>query len=171
MALCKPLGDRFFPLIAAVNAHRNPPPRIISLTDEFIRNNIENMPRAISTRPTDAELDILGVLWKRGASTVREVHDELNLVKPTGYTTVLKFLQIMMEKGLVQRDEMHRVQVYEATKPRETTQNQLVRDLAERAFGGSPLQLAMRALATDRATPEELAQIRNLLDECERNAQ
>jgi predicted transcriptional regulator len=127
------------------------------------------MARPTNSRPTDSELEILGVLWDRGPSTVREVHDQLNLAKPTGYTTVLKFLQIMAEKRLVRRTEMHRVHVYEAATPRETTQNELVRDLAARAFGGSPLQLAMRALATDRANPEELAQIRQLLDEHERS--
>jgi predicted transcriptional regulator len=129
------------------------------------------MPRASNSRPTDAELEILAVLWSRGPSTVREVHDELNRAKPTGYTTVLKFLQIMVDKGLVQRHEVHRMHVYEAAAPQETTQNQLVRDLAARAFGGSPLQLAMRALATDRASAAELAQIRQLLDECERRAE
>ena len=126
------------------------------------------MSRASAVRPTDSELEILSVLWERGRSTVREVHDELNRKRPTGYTTVLKFLQIMAEKGLVQRDEVHRVHVYEAALPQETTQSQLIRDLAARAFGGSPLQLAMRALATDRASTDELAQIRSLLDDYER---
>jgi BlaI family transcriptional regulator, penicillinase repressor len=126
------------------------------------------MPRASNSRPTDAELEILSVLWERGPSTVREVHEGLNQVKPTGYTTVLKFLQIMAEKGLVRRTEVHRLHVYEAALPRQATQNQLVRDLATRAFGGSPLQLAMRALDTDRVSAEELAQIRKLLDDCER---
>lgn len=121
-----------------------------------------------ASRPTDAELEILSVLWDRGRSTVREVHDALNQRKLTGYTTVLKFLQIMVEKDLVLRHEVHRVHVYEAAMPQETTQNQLVRDLAARAFGGSPLQLAMRALATDRASAAELAQIRQMLDDCER---
>ena len=126
------------------------------------------MSQGSNVRPTDAELEILSVLWERGRSTVREVHDELNRNRATGYTTVLKFLQIMAEKGLVQRDEVHRVHVYEATLPQETTQSQLIRDLAARAFGGSPLQLAMRALATDRASADELAQIRRLLDDYER---
>lgn len=128
------------------------------------------MPRVSNSRPTDAELGILSVLWDRGPSTVREVHEGLNQTKPTGYTTVLKFLQIMADKGLVRRSEVHRVHVYEAARPRETTQNQLVHDLAARAFGGSPLQLAMRALSTDRASAEELAQIRRLLDDCERRS-
>jgi BlaI family transcriptional regulator, penicillinase repressor len=110
----------------------------------------------------------ISVLWDCGPSTVREVHEELNQLKPTGYTTVLKFLQIMADKGLVRRKEVHRLHVYEAALPRQATQNQLVRDLAARAFGGSPLQLAMRALDTDRVSAEELAQIRKLLDDCER---
>ena len=126
------------------------------------------MPRASNSRPTDAELEILSVLWQRGPSTVREVYEGLNQVKSTGYTTVLKFLQIMADKGLVSRREVHRLHVYEAALPQEATQSQLVRDLAARAFGGSPLQLAMRALDTDRVSAEELAQIRRLLDDCER---
>ena len=128
------------------------------------------MARSSSTRPTDSELEILGVLWNRGPSTVREVHDQLNQVKPTGYTTVLKFMQIMAEKNLVRRTEIHRVHVYEAALPQQDTQSQLVRDLATRAFGGSPLQLAMRALDTERATADELAQIRKMLDDCERRS-
>ena len=128
------------------------------------------MPRASSSRPTDAELEILGILWTRGPSTVREVHERLNQIKPTGYTTVLKFLQIMSDKGLVRRREVHRLHVYEAALPKQATQSQLVRDLATPAFGGSPLQLAMRALDTDRASAEELAQIRQLLDDAERRS-
>ena len=128
------------------------------------------MPRASSCRPTDAELEILSILWNRGPSTVREVHEHLNQIKPTGYTTVLKFLQIMSDKGLVRRREVHRLHVYEAALPKQATQSQLVRDLATRAFGGSPLQLAMRALDTDRASAEELVQIRQLLDEAERRS-
>lgn len=129
------------------------------------------MPRATNFRPTDAELEILAILWSRGSSTVREVHEELSKIKPNGYTTVLKFLQIMVEKGLAHRKEVHRVHLYEAAVPQETTQSELVRDLAARAFGGSPLQLAMRALTADRASAEELAEIRRLLDECERSAE
>src|SRR5918993_2733076 len=121
------------------------------------------MPRAASSRPTDAELDLLSVLWRRGPSTVREVFEELSQTKPSGYTTVLKFLQIMADKGLVRRKEVHRVHLYEAATPQETTQSELVRDLAARAFGGSPLQLAMRALAAEPASAEELAEIRRVL--------
>jgi len=119
-------------------------------------------------RPTNAELAILRVLWQRGASTVRQVQDELNRYRSTGYTTALKLMQIMTEKGLVVRDESQRTHVYEARVAEEQTQKQLVRDLLDRAFGGSARKLVMRALSVNRASPEELAQIRQLLDELER---
>ncbi len=118
-------------------------------------------------RPTEAELEILTVLWHRGPSTVREVHDTLSLRRTVGYTTVLKFLQIMAEKGLVRRNEAQRAHVYEATPPREQTRGLLVRDLLERAFGGSSMQLVMHALSQKKATPEEIAEIRRLLDRME----
>jgi predicted transcriptional regulator len=121
-------------------------------------------------RPTDAELEILTVLWQRGPSTVREVHDSLNTGRETGYTTVLKLLQIMSEKDLVRRDETQRAHVYEARLAQETTQQQLVGDLLERAFDGSAMNLVMQALQTKRASAEELSQIRDLLDEFERGA-
>jgi predicted transcriptional regulator len=122
-------------------------------------------------RPTDAELEILRVLWDQGPSTVRDVHERMNSRKPTGYTTVLKLMQIMTDKELVRRNEDERAHVYQAEVPRETTQRQLVDDLMERAFGGSAPQLVMQALASKRATPEELARIRYILDEFERGAQ
>ena len=118
-------------------------------------------------RPTDAELAILRVLWRRGPSTVRQVHEELNLISPAGYTTALKMLQIMTEKGLVSRDESERSHVYEAALPEEETQKQLVSDLLERAFGGSARQLVLHALSVKRTSRRELAQIRELLDELE----
>ena len=126
--------------------------------------------RRSSNRPTDAELEILRVLWDRGPSTVREIHDILNQTKPTGYTTVLKFMQIMAEKTLVRRTEVQvqRAHVYEAALPREQTQQQIVGDLVSRAFAGSAAELVMRALSTKRTTPQELAKIRELLDEHER---
>lgn len=119
-------------------------------------------------RPTAAELEILRVLWAQGPSTVREVHENLNRSKPTGYTTVLKLMQIMAEKGLVARNEEQRAHVYEAACRQQDTQRQLVDDLVERAFGGSASELVMQALAAKRATPEELAEIRRILDEFER---
>lgn len=121
----------------------------------------------ITPRPTDAELAILRVLWRRGASTVRQVNEELARRSPTGYTTVLKLLQIMTEKGLVERDESERAHVYVARLPEEQTLGQLVGDLLDRAFEGSASRLVMRALESRPASATELAEIRRLLDEME----
>jgi len=115
-------------------------------------------------RPTDAELAILRVLWDRGASTVRQVHEVLGRERPTAYTTALKLLQIMTEKGLVRRDETDRTHVYHARLSQEQTQRQLVRDLVDRAFGGSASKLVMQALAAKRTSAEELTEIRKLID-------
>src|SRR5918911_3762790 len=115
-------------------------------------------------RPTDAELTILRVLWARGPSTVRQVHDVLGRERPAAYTTALKLLQIMTEKGLVERDERDRTHIYRARLTEDQTQRQLVRDLLDRAFGGSASKLVMQALSAKRATPEELGEIRRLLD-------
>jgi BlaI family transcriptional regulator, penicillinase repressor len=118
-------------------------------------------------RPTDAELAILGVLWRQGPSTVRQVQEALERLQPTGYTTALKLLQIMAAKGLVDRDESQRSHVYRARFREDETQRQLVDDLMERAFGGSAQRLVMQALASKRATPEELDAIRQLIDKLE----
>ncbi|MEA2163037.1 MAG: hypothetical protein QOK37_1164 [Thermoanaerobaculia bacterium] len=118
-------------------------------------------------RPTDSELAILGVLWERGPSTVRDVHDALNKDGATGYTTVLKILQIMTEKGLVVRDESERAHVYESRYGEQKTQRQLLADLAERAFGGSATKLVMQALSGRKASAAELNAIRELLDTLE----
>lgn len=118
-------------------------------------------------RPTDAELAILRVLWRRGASTVKDVHEELARSSPTGYTTTLKQLQIMAEKGLVTRDESQRAHLYAARLPEEQTQRQLVGDLLDRAFDGSAARLVQRALSSRPASPEELAEIRQWLDQLE----
>ena len=115
-------------------------------------------------KPTDAELAILRVLWERGPSTVRQVHDVLLRERPTAYTTALKLLQIMTEKGLVRRDETDRTHVYQARLSEEQTQRQLVRDLLDRAFGGSASKLVMQELAARRASPEELGEIRKLIE-------
>lgn len=120
-----------------------------------------------STRPTDSELGILRVLWERGDSTVREVQEELEKVSPTGYTTVLKLLQIMTDKGLVMRDESQRAHVYRAADAPQTVQQGLVADLLDRAFGGSAHQLVQQALASRPASRDELAEIRSLLDTME----
>lgn len=118
-------------------------------------------------RPTAGELAILHVLWTRGPSTVREVHEQLSAERPTGYTTVLKLLQIMAEKDLVRRDEKKRAHVYRARIPREQTQAQIVGDLVDRVFGGSASRLVMQALSNKRASATELAEIRRTLDEME----
>jgi predicted transcriptional regulator len=121
-------------------------------------------------RPTDAELAILNVLWERGPSTVREVHDALSLTHDSGYTTVLKLMQIMTDKGLVDRDESQRAHVYTSRLGEQRTQRQLIGDLIERAFGGSPAKLVMQALSTTKASAEDLTAIRNMLDQMEENA-
>lgn len=118
-------------------------------------------------RPTDAELAILRVLWNRGPSTVRQVLDTVAAERGTGYTTVLKLLQIMTEKGLVARDESDRTHVYEARYGEADTQRQLVDDLLDRAFGGSAMQLVMSALSSRRTSRKELAEIRRLIEERE----
>jgi len=118
-------------------------------------------------RPTDAELAILSVLWQRGASTVRDVHEELSRSQATGYTTVLKLLQIMTEKGLVVRDESQRAHIYEARLSEQRTQRQLLGDLLDRAFGGSPAKLVMQALSGRKTSSAELSAIRDLLDRLE----
>ena len=116
-------------------------------------------------RPTDAELAILRVLWERGASTVRQVHEALANTRETGYTTTLKLMQIMADKGLVKRDETARTHVYSASAGEEQTQRQLVQDLVDRAFGGSAAQLVLRALSADGTTDAELKDIRKLIDD------
>jgi BlaI family transcriptional regulator, penicillinase repressor len=117
---------------------------------------------------TDAELEILTVLWSLGPVTVREVHEAIAARKPTQYTTVLKTLQIMASKGLVRRDETQRAHVYEAAMAREATQRQLAGDLLARAFDGSARSLMLGALSASRASRDELAEMRKLLDEYEK---
>src|SRR5580692_9264209 len=116
-------------------------------------------------RPTDAELELLTVLWSLGPSTVRDVHETIARRKPAQYTTVLKTLQIMAEKGLVKRNEKQRAHIYSAAKPREWTQRQLAGDLLERAFGGSAASLMLGALSAHHASPEELAELRQFLED------
>lgn len=126
------------------------------------------MPETELPRPTDAELEILKVLWRRGPSTVREVFETLGEARGTGYTTVLKLMQIMAEKGLVVRDESERAHRYEAAAPEEETRRRLVGDLLRKAFDGSAKQLVLHALSAERASAEELTEIRRMLDELER---
>ena len=116
-------------------------------------------------RPTDAELEILTVLWSTGPATVRDVHSVISRRRPAQYSTVLKFMQIMAEKGLVRRDEKERAHIYKAARPREWTQRQLAGDLLERGFAGSAKALLVGALSARKATKEELAEMRKLLNE------
>ena len=120
--------------------------------------------------PTDSELEILRVLWARGPATVREVHTALRPDRDTGYTGVLKLMQIMLDKRLVERDDSARSHVYRAAVDRELTERRLITDFAERAFGGSAAGLALRALSTTPATPAELEAIRQLVARLEREA-
>jgi predicted transcriptional regulator len=116
-------------------------------------------------RPTDAELAILRVLWEHGPSTVRQVHETLADTRETGYTTTLKLMQIMADKGLVTRDESSRTHVYAASVNEELTQGQLVKDLVDRAFGGSAKALVLRALSAEGTSAEELREIRKLIED------
>lgn len=121
-------------------------------------------------RPTDSELSILRVLWQLGPSTVRRVQEELLRAQPTGYTTVLKLMQIMTEKGLVTRDESERAHVYHPRYSEQKTQRQLVADLLDRAFDGNASQLVMQALSSKPTSAEEVTAIRRLLDSLEGGA-
>jgi BlaI family transcriptional regulator, penicillinase repressor len=116
----------------------------------------------IARKPTDSELAILRVLWTRGPSTVRQVAEALG--REAGYTTVLKLLQIMTEKGLVRRDESERTHIYRAAYTEDQTQRQLVTDLLDRAFDGSAAKLVLQALSSNTASPQELEEIRKLLN-------
>src|SRR5207302_8461474 len=120
-------------------------------------------------KPTASELEILRVLWGRGPSTVREVHEALSEKKSLGYTTVLKLLQIMTTKGTVRRNETQRAHVYEACLPAEQTKRQLAGDMLQRVFAGSASQRMMQALAGRKSSPEEIEELRHMLDEYERS--
>lgn len=121
-------------------------------------------------RPTEAELSILRILWQHGPQPVREIHRVMNESKATGYTTALKLLQIMTQKGLVERDESVRPQIYRPRFSEEHTQRQLLRDLLQRAFGGSVRTMVMQALSTQKSSPEELDAIEKLLKKFEGGA-
>lgn len=115
-------------------------------------------------RPTATELDILRILWERGPSTVREVHAALSAERPIGYTGVLKFLQIMTVKGSVVRNEQQRAHIYRASEPPEATKRKVAGDLMRKVFAGSASQLVLHALQDQRATPDDIAEIRRMLD-------
>jgi predicted transcriptional regulator len=115
-------------------------------------------------KPTESELEILQVLWKKGLATVREVHEELSALKDAGYTTTLKLMQIMHEKGLVKRDDSMRTHVYQAAVSKEKTQKHLLGKMIDSLFGGSPTQLVIQALGEHKATDEELEAIQQMID-------
>lgn len=119
-------------------------------------------------RPTDAELEILTVLWSTGPATVRQVYEVISRRREAQYSTTLKFMQIMADKGLLLRDEQQRAHVYQAARPREWTQQQLAGHLLDRAFSGSAKALLIGALSAKKTTPAELAELRKLLDEYSR---
>jgi BlaI family transcriptional regulator, penicillinase repressor len=117
------------------------------------------------TKPTESELEILQILWSKGLATVREVHEDLASTKDVGYTTTLKLMQIMHEKGLVKRDDSMRTHIYQAAVNKEKTQKHLLGKMIDNLFGGSPTQLVIQALGEHKTSPEELQKIQALLDE------
>jgi predicted transcriptional regulator len=118
-------------------------------------------------KPTASELEILDVLWEKGRATVREIHQQINKRRPTAYTTVLKFMQIMLEKGTVLRDTQGKAHIYRPAQSQQQTQKRLVSDLLDKAFRGSALKLVQHVLETKPATAEELAEIRRMINEAE----
>ena len=129
-----------------------------------------NPSKAAPPRPTQTELEILRVLWQRGPSSVREVHQIMLETRVAGYTTVLKLMQIMARKGLVVRDERERTHVYRVAFAQEQTQRQLLTDLLDRAFDGSASQLILQALASKRTSPDDMEEIRKMLDQAQRRS-
>ena len=125
------------------------------------------MARKSSSQPTDVELAILRALWQRGPSTVREVHEALSGSRDTGYSTTLKMMQVMLERGLLTRDDSVRPQVYAPARGEEQTQRQMVDELLSKAFGGSARKLVMRAVESENVSAAELAEIRKLLKDLE----
>jgi predicted transcriptional regulator len=122
-----------------------------------------------SIRPTESELEILQILWAKGLATVREVHEGLASTKDVGYTTTLKLMQIMNEKGLVKRDDSMRTHVYQAAVNKEKTQRHLLSKMIDSLFGGSPTQLVIQALGEHKATPDELEKIQALLNDLKKH--
>jgi len=122
------------------------------------------MTKAAIPRPTESELELLGILWENEPATVRDIYEKLNEERPSGYTTVLKLLQIMTAKGLVVRDEANRAHVYRAAISQDAMQSKILKDLSVRLFSGSAAQLAMRALAMEPASANELDEIRALIE-------
>ena len=125
------------------------------------------MARSVSTQPTEVELQILRILWKNGGSTAREVHNELTELKGTTYSTTVKMLSVMLEKGLVKRDESVSPQMYRAAVSQKVTQKKMLGDLIEKVYDGSALSLVLQALSTGKASANELAEVRKMVDELE----
>src|ERR1700741_2619849 len=138
------------------------------LNYEHLRSSLPAMATHFSGKPTASELEILHVLWERGPSTVREVHQALSEKRPIGYTSVLKLMQIMTTKGSLRRNEQQRAHVYEAVQPAEKTKRQLALDVLQRVFDGSASQLMMHALADRKGSKEEVEELRRLLNDYER---
>ena len=126
------------------------------------------MARRTSPQPTEVELAILRVLWDRGPSSVRQVHEALSAARDTGYSTTLKMMQVMFDKGLLKRDESVRPQVYRPTQPEAQTQTQMVDDLIQKVFGGSARKLVLRAVQSEQVSAGELAEIRKLLKQMDK---
>ncbi|HLH34050.1 MAG TPA: BlaI/MecI/CopY family transcriptional regulator [Alloacidobacterium sp.] len=137
----------------------------MTTTNRFVYIPAMKFKKPSLPKPTEAELELLRILWAQGPATVRELHDAVNQQRPVVYTSVLKILQIMTEKGLVEREESGKAHIYRAAASQEETQNQLLRDLSQRLFSGSAAQLAMHALSMEPASAEELEEIRNLIEQ------
>jgi predicted transcriptional regulator len=116
-------------------------------------------------RPTEGELELLRILWERGPSTVRDIHEQISTTRPLGYTSVLKLLQIMTDKGLVEREESGKAHIYQPAASQNETQDQLLRDISERLFAGSAAQLAMHALSLEPVNEHDLEALRTLIDQ------
>lgn len=121
-------------------------------------------------RPTDSEIEILHILWEKGASSVRDINDALNQRREVGYTTTLKLMQIMNEKGLVIRDTGNKVHIYYAAVKENETKNNLMEDFIKTAFQGSAMNLVMQALGNSKSSPEEIKELKSLIDKIENNA-
>ncbi len=123
------------------------------------------MPRTPSSQPTEVELQILRILWEQGPSTARQIHNRLAEVRDTNYSTTVKMLSIALDKGLLRRDETVRPQVFRPAAPQQRTQQRMLKDLIQKVYNGSAGSLVLQALASQKASPEELAEIRRVLDE------
>jgi BlaI family transcriptional regulator, penicillinase repressor len=123
--------------------------------------------RAVSTQPTEVELQILRILWQSGGSTAREVHNRLTELKGTTYSTTVKMLSVMLDKSLVKRDESVSPQIYRAGTSQKVTQKKMLSDLIEKVYNGSALSLVLQALSSGKASTAELAEVRNMVDELE----